>query len=104
LSHNKKATKIGVGNHEPLELVAQRFVIFFKMISIEKLKKIDPKLAHLSDDEILEIRSSLYDLGGLMFEDWLENGDGSKYPVRFLQRLRESNKMDVCQPEEPKQE
>jgi hypothetical protein len=74
------------------------------MLSPEKLRKIDPKLAHLSDDEILEIRASLYDLGGLMFDDWLENGDGSKYPVRFLQRLKESNKIEVCKPLEPQRE
>jgi len=58
------------------------------VLSIEQLRKIDSKLTHLSDEEIMEIRASLYDLGGLMFDDWLENGDGSKYPVRFLQRLR----------------
>jgi hypothetical protein len=74
------------------------------MLSIDQLKKLDPKLAHLSDDEILEIRNSLYDLGGLVFDDWLENGEGSKYPVRFLQRLQESNKIEICKPMEQKQE
>lgn len=74
------------------------------MLNIEKLRKIDPDLAHLSDDEILEVRDSLYDLGQLMFDDWLENGDGSKYPVRFLQRLKESNNIEVCKPPEPQRE
>jgi hypothetical protein len=51
-------------------------------LSIQKLRKIDPDLAHLSDDEILEIRAFFCDLGQLMFDDWLENGAVSKYPVR----------------------
>jgi hypothetical protein len=74
------------------------------MLSIEQLKKIDPNLTHLSDEEILETRNALYELGGLMFDDWLENGDGSKYPVRFLQRLKESDNIEVCKPQESQQE
>jgi hypothetical protein len=74
------------------------------MLGAEQLRKIDPELAHLSDDEILEIRNSLYDLGGLIFDDWLENGAVSKYPIGVLQRLQESNKIETCKPLEPKQE
>jgi hypothetical protein len=51
---------------------------------------------HLSEDEIIEIRSALYDLGQLIFDDWLENGAVSKYPVGVLQRLREANRIKVC--------
>lgn len=63
------------------------------MLSPEQLKKIDPALAHLSDDEVLEVRDSLYDLGQLMFDDWLETEVVSKYPVRVLQKLKEGNKI-----------
>jgi hypothetical protein len=66
------------------------------MLTIRQLKKIDPDLAHLPDDEILEIRNTFYDLGQLIFDDWLENGPVSKYPVGVLQRLKGSNKIDVC--------
>ncbi len=69
------------------------------MISLEQLKEIDPNLAHLSDDEIIEVRASFYDLGTLIFDDWLENGEGSKYPSGVLQRLKEQTKIDVCQSE-----
>ncbi len=65
------------------------------MLSIEQLRKIDSKLTHLSNDEILEIRDSFYDLGQLIFDDWLENGGGSKYPVRVLQKLEETNKIKI---------
>ena len=65
--------------------------MFFAMLSLEKLRKIDPK-THLSDEEVLEIRDSLYDLGNIVFDDWLENG-GSKYPTRVLQKLKVSNKL-----------
>lgn len=74
------------------------------MLSIERLRKIDPSLAHLSDDEIVEIRETLYDLGQLIFDDWLENEAVSKYPVRVLQRLSEGNKIKKCKPPEKKQE
>jgi hypothetical protein len=73
------------------------------MLSIAQLRKIDPALAHLSDEEIEEIRDTFYDLGQLIFDDWLENGPVSKYPVGVLQRLKESNKIEVCQPPELKQ-
>jgi hypothetical protein len=63
------------------------------MLAVEKLRKIDPDLTHLSNDEILEVRDALYDLGQLMFDDWLENEVVSKYPVRVLQRLKEGNKI-----------
>jgi hypothetical protein len=74
------------------------------MLSVEQLKKIDPRLAHLSDDEIIEIRDTFYDLGQLIFDDWLESGAVSKYPVGVLQRLKESNKIEVCKLPEAKQE
>lgn len=62
------------------------------MLPVEKLRKIDPN-THLSDEEVLEIRDSLYDLGNIVFDDWLENGGGSKYPTRVLQKLKDSNKL-----------
>jgi hypothetical protein len=83
---------------------AKPFFNFSKMLSIEKLRKIDPALAHLTDDEIIEIRDTLYDLGQLIFDDWLENDAVSKYPVGVLQRLKDGNKIKICKPTEPKQE
>lgn len=74
------------------------------MLTLEQLRKIDPDLAHLPDDEILEIRDSLHDLCQLMFDDWLDNGAGSKYPVRVLQGLKERNRLEPCKTPEPKQE
>jgi hypothetical protein len=99
--NGSKAILYDVSNQRPFCMLKVRGT---EMLSLTQLRKIDPALAHLSDDEIIEVRDSLYDLGGLVFDDWLENGEGSKYPVRFLQRLKESNKMDICQPQEPKQE
>lgn len=64
------------------------------VLSIEQLRKIDPMLSHLSDDKLLEIRNSFYDLGQLIFDDWLENGAGSKSPVGVLQRLKDGNKIE----------
>lgn len=51
------------------------------MISIEKIRKIDSTTKHLADDELNSIRQSFYDFGQLIFEDWLEQKFGSKYPA-----------------------
>jgi hypothetical protein len=74
------------------------------MLSPQQLRKIDPTKAHLSDEEIVEIRDAFYDLGQLIFDDWLENTAVSKYPVGVLQGLKESNKIKACKPPEPKLE
>ena len=62
------------------------------MLTPEQLKKIDPEVS-LTDEELLEVRDSFYDLGQLIFEDWLEKAGGSKYPDRVLQKLEETNKL-----------
>ena len=64
------------------------------MLSPEHLRRIDHNLSHLTDDEIVKIRDSLYDLGRLIFDDWIQNNAGSKYPVRVLQRLADGNRIE----------
>lgn len=63
------------------------------MLSPEKLRIIDPSLKDNSEEEIIKIRDSLYELGHLIFDDWLDKKAGSKYPDGVLQRFRKSNKM-----------
>ena len=55
------------------------------MIGIETLRRIDPvNTAHLSDEELIAIRQSFYEFGGLMFDDWHEQKFGSKSPIGSL--------------------
>jgi hypothetical protein len=77
--------------------------LFPFMVSIAQLRKIDPNLAHLSDEEISEIRDELHDLGQLIFDDWLVNSPVSKSPIGVLRRLEEANKIKTWKPEEGKQ-
>ena len=42
------------------------------MISLDQCKKIDPALVNLSDEELTEIRNSLYELGNIAFKVWQE--------------------------------
>lgn len=63
------------------------------MLSIESLKKIDPEMAHISDDELIKIRQSFYDFGQLMFDDWCEQKFGSKYPIGSLTNNQEKDTM-----------
>lgn len=64
------------------------------MISIEALRKIDiANTAHLTDEELEDIRKSFYDFGQLMFDDWLEQKFGSKYPVGSLTNKSEEHTM-----------
>ena len=51
------------------------------MISLERLKEIEPKLQGKSDEEIIKIRNLLYGLGQLTLETFLERKSGSKFPV-----------------------
>lgn len=54
------------------------------MISLEKLREIEPALEKLSDEELIVIRNLLYAQGQLAFEMWLEeqqSQSGSKYPL-----------------------
>ena len=52
------------------------------MISLEELRKIDPSLEKIPDDELIRIRHSLYALGQLSIETFMERKTGSKYPIR----------------------
>jgi hypothetical protein len=51
------------------------------VLSIEKLKEIDPGLSHLSDADVEEIRDSMYEAAQLAFEVYWSRKYGSKYQV-----------------------
>ena len=54
------------------------------MITPARIRKIDPSLADLSDEELKEVVQKLYELGQLVFEQWLTDGFGSKRPLGLL--------------------
>ena len=60
-------------------------------------------LKELPEEEVIRIRDSLYELGHLIFDDWLDKNTGSKYPVRVLQELKESNKIEAWKLKDQKQ-
>ncbi|MCC7160618.1 hypothetical protein IT399_02780 [Candidatus Nomurabacteria bacterium] len=51
------------------------------MISLERLKEIEPKLKDKSDEELVKIRDLLYGLAKLSLESYLEDKSGSNFPV-----------------------
>ena len=59
------------------------------MFSIEQLRKEDPKLKNLSDEEITEVRDKLYALGDLMFDCWL---------AKRQKRWETKKNKDTCKP------
>ena len=66
------------------------------MLSIESLRKIDAiNTAPLTNEELNGIRKSFYDFGQLIFEDWLEQKFGSKYPVGSFTNEKDRYKMEV---------
>lgn len=65
------------------------------MITPDQLKKIDSSFEEFSEEEILKVLASLYEQGQLIFDDWLMNKGGSKYPVGVLRKLEESNKLEL---------
>ncbi len=52
------------------------------MISLEELRKTDHRLKNIPDKELIKIRRSLYSLGQLALESFIEKKTSSKYPIR----------------------
>ena len=57
------------------------------MISLDRIRELEPKLKDASDEEVAIIRDYLYGLGQLLYETW-EDEQGSKIPVG-LEKLDE---------------
>jgi hypothetical protein len=54
------------------------------MISLSKLRRIDPQLANIPDKELEELRRSMYETVELAYDVWNMRREGSKNPVRSL--------------------
>lgn len=54
------------------------------MLSVEKCRQLIPDSENLPDEEITEIRESLYDLARIAFERWRVIIGDSKNPQRVL--------------------
>lgn len=62
------------------------------MLTIEQMIAIDPALAKLREEELLELRSTLYGFAQLAFESYYTKKHGSKCPVGVFPPTRvESN-------------
>jgi hypothetical protein len=61
------------------------------MLTLEQYRQIDPELRKLSDEELIKVRAALYELGQIIFDDWLRHKQksGSKYPVGDSRILRD---------------
>ena len=53
------------------------------MLSLEHLRKIDPRLEKLTDEQLEGVRAKLYDLGQLAFETWNKERNVS-IPVKIV--------------------
>lgn len=49
------------------------------MLTLERLREIDPNLASVSDEELVAVRRELYSLAEIVLDSW-ENKEGSKNP------------------------
>ena len=54
------------------------------MLSLEKLRKIDPKLEKYSDEELTKIRALLYSLGDLAIESYLDKVKNKKDEIHNI--------------------
>ena len=61
------------------------------MLSLEQLRKIDPNLSDLSDEQLLSVRESLYSLSRMAFE--IANKDVSKSPIGAMQSKDKEDKI-----------
>ena len=55
-----------------------------KRLSLERLRKIDPAVVDLSEDELEKLRQTYYDWVQLMYESWCEDRNSSKNLTRSL--------------------
>ena len=63
------------------------------MLTPEQCRQIDPELNKLSDEELTKVRDALYKLGQIIFDDWLTERHGSKYPIGVLRNSEDENKI-----------
>lgn len=62
------------------------------MLSLERLRSIDPELERLSDSDVEAIRQALYEAAQLAFDVWWKKR-GSNNPVRLLTKENLSSTM-----------
>ena len=60
------------------------------MLSKEQMLKIDPTLKRLSDEELLELRDSLYNFAQMAFEAFYARKSGSKLSRLGVPRKRKA--------------
>jgi hypothetical protein len=63
------------------------------MLTLNQCRQIDPELEKLSDEELAKVRDALYKLGQIIFDDWLTETHGSKYPIGVLRNFEGENKI-----------
>lgn len=54
------------------------------MINLNTLRKIDPEVNELTDEELENTRKEFYEFGEILFDDWYEQKFGSKFPLGSL--------------------
>jgi hypothetical protein len=58
------------------------------MLSLEQLRKIDPRLKSVPDEELEHVRAKLYEIGQFAFEEWIKEKNKSKaVPISRLRLM-----------------
>jgi len=63
------------------------------MLTLEQCRQIDPKLNKLSDEELIKVRAALYELGQIIFDDWVTEKPVPSHPVGVLRVSEEPGKL-----------
>ena len=63
------------------------------MLSIEQLKRIEPELTKLSEEELSELRETLYRMAQFAFDVWWHRKSGSKNPVGLFPSQQDEAKI-----------
>lgn len=56
------------------------------MLTLDQIRKLDPSLADVPDEELLVIRDCLYSTARIAFDTWQEQ-EGSKIPFGHLPKI-----------------
>lgn len=65
------------------------------MLSIKRLKQIDPGLKNLTDSELEELRATMYNMAHLGFDVWWHRKSGSKNPAGLFPSEDNKSMVDV---------
>ncbi|MDR3571873.1 MAG: hypothetical protein P4L81_06855 [Candidatus Pacebacteria bacterium] len=66
------------------------------MLDPEQLRRIDPDLVGMSDEEVEALKADMYETIQLAYDIWWFRKNGSKNPIGSMAQSRDHGIVDIC--------